>query len=98
MKNVLNFNINTCELMLKFYLVCHIPVCKVPDVQNSNLVLSEDHLSVKYSCDIGFSLKGSSERSCLQDGGGWDHTEPKCGRNSLSKHAYAIYSFKNEAF
>ena len=32
-----------------------------------------------YSCDIGFTLNGSAERKCADDGTGWSDTDPACG-------------------
>ena len=36
----------------------------------------------KYSCDAGYTLNGTSERTCQADGR-WNGTEPTCERKTL---------------
>ena len=42
-------------------------------------VLSNDKIAA-YSCEIGFTLNGSAERKCADDGTGWSDTDPTCGK------------------
>lgn len=43
--------------------------------------MSDDRTSAQYSCDVGYSLKGPKERTCQNDGSGWNLSGPECGMN-----------------
>ena len=65
--------------LLMIYVVSFISVCSSPaGVLNGNLNVSSS--TVIYSCDLGFSLNGSANRTCQEDGSGWTGTDPSCSR------------------
>ena len=45
---------------------------------NGNISLSSNALTVTYSCDLGYTLSGTSERLCQDDGTGWSDIQPSC--------------------
>ena len=55
------------------------PVCAAvtkPDNGSTNYI----DRTVRYSCDIGYSISGSEVRVCNDDGTGWTNSDPTCGR------------------
>lgn len=46
---------------------------------NGSVYLSDNGMTATISCDVGFTLNGNTNSSCLQDGSGWDNTVPVCG-------------------
>ncbi|XP_053399660.1 sushi, von Willebrand factor type A, EGF and pentraxin domain-containing protein 1-like isoform X1 [Mercenaria mercenaria] len=54
-------------------------VCKTPDIPTGgNYALSEDGLSVTFTCGEGYTMNGVQEISCITDGSGWTLTFPNC--------------------
>ena len=45
-----------------------------------NLTMSEDNQTVTYTCEVGRTLVGPSNRECQVDGTGWSSSEPSCGK------------------
>ena len=83
------------------YVFC-ISVCKAPTVRNGAIEPSQDMLTHHHYCEVGFSLRGNAERSCLPEGGGWDQEEPECGmynylhnQSRCTKISYACESSGN---
>ena len=62
-----------------FLLVCEAP----PLLSHGEYTISADHLTVTYTCNLGYVLVGSAVRLCRTDGSGWDGLQPSCGRFSL---------------
>ena len=55
--------------------------CSDPDTpSNGHVIVSTDRQVVTYSCDIWYTLHGSSVRYCQNDVTGWSYSEPVCGR------------------
>ena len=55
-------------------------MCNPPsDLDNGQVVVVESGHKVEYTCDIGFSLDGASERQCGTNGSGWSDSDPVCG-------------------
>ena len=46
----------------------------------SNGELIADGSMAVYSCNLGYSLNGVTERSCQTDGSGWSDSDPSCGK------------------
>ena len=46
---------------------------------NGSVVFEEDRLSVTFSCDVGFSLSGTTVQTCQPEGPSWTDTPPTCG-------------------
>ena len=42
--------------------------------------MSEDNQTVTYTCAVGRTLVGPSNRECQVDGTGWSSSEPSCGK------------------
>lgn len=58
------------------YLVCDIP----SPIDHGNLTILPNDTVVLYSCEVGYTLNGSSIRVCQSDGSGWDGKTPACGK------------------
>ena len=43
------------------------------------MVLVDSGHAAQYTCDLGFTLDGVSERHCGTDGSGWSDSDPVCG-------------------
>ena len=46
--------------------------------------LLDNNAKASYTCDLGLSLKGDSERLCSTDGSGWTSADPTCGTKTLT--------------
>ena len=56
-------------------------MCDAPEAPvNTTVTLSNGGSLATYTCGIGYSLIGSSQRSCLIDGTGWEGIEPICSK------------------
>ena len=64
---------NNCKY---FILECVIPSAPA----NGSLDVLSNGNVIKYYCDIGYTLNGSLERQCGEDGSGWNGNEPSCGK------------------
>ena len=63
-------------------LLCPFTACKEPTTpENGTVVISTVGLRdlATYSCDINFTLNGSSVRQCGSNGEYWDGSDPVCG-------------------
>ena len=55
-------------------------VCNPPsDLDNGQVVVIDSGYRAEYTCDLGLSLDGVSERRCGADGSGWSDSDPVCG-------------------
>ncbi|XP_053399292.1 CUB and sushi domain-containing protein 3-like [Mercenaria mercenaria] len=68
----------------------NIPTCKcdLPDsIVNGDFAISNDSLSVVYTCELGYSMDGANTRTCDHNGNGWTGTSPLCYKcDDLSEH------------
>ena len=48
---------------------------------NGSYLISDDGLTLIYSCNVGFTMSGSAIRSCDTEGSGWSGQAPICGKN-----------------
>lgn len=55
--------------------------CESPgSIQDGSVTLSVDGILAFYNCDTGFSMTGTANITCQDDGTGWDLSPPTCGR------------------
>ncbi|XP_045206696.2 CUB and sushi domain-containing protein 1-like [Mercenaria mercenaria] len=45
---------------------------------NGSITISSSGMLADFSCDVGFTLDGSTNASCSEDGSGWDNNIPTC--------------------
>ncbi|KAL4230224.1 Sushi [Mactra antiquata] len=54
-------------------------VCDPPNIpSNGSYVVSDNGMTITYSCDIGFTFVGDYIGTCMQDGSGWNISNPTC--------------------
>ena len=57
-----------------------VTVCEPPvQLDFGQYVLSDNGITVKYSCFSGYTLSGASERRCGANSTGWSGSDPVCG-------------------
>ena len=57
-------------------------VCGTPyQIDNGNYTISNDGMSVVYTCHTSYTLVGDDTLHCGTDGSGWQGATPKCGKN-----------------
>ena len=62
----------------------YVPVCKPPNTPaNGHIKISEDGMTINYTCNTGYSLNGVGTRLCQTDGLGWNELDPTCRKSSL---------------
>ena len=49
-------------------------------ISNGAFELQNNNMTAIYTCDAGYSLKGSAVRICRDDGTGWETDPPSCGQ------------------
>lgn len=67
-------------------------LCGDPGVPVHGIRLGEEFTVgsvVRFSCEPGYSLKGSPERTCLSNGT-WLGTQPECHGKKKYLHAYTV--------
>lgn len=70
-------------------------VCIHPgDLDNGDVLISEERLETRYMCHTGYNLIGPEIRDCQQDGQGWALDPPACG-NYIMDGCYYHYVFHN---
>ena len=47
---------------------------------NGSVQISLNGETASYSCDVGYTLNGSAERQCSDNGMGWSDSDPICGK------------------
>lgn len=77
--------------MIVFILFVFISECIIPaGPEFGNLNSENDGSRLLYYCDTGYSIKGSVERNCQENGLGWDGFEPQCSSCYLIKNTIKI--------
>ena len=55
--------------------------CDLPDAPTfGSYTVFNGNNDLRFSCENGYSVKGSSELVCLQDGSGYNGPAPACGK------------------
>lgn len=72
---------------LTVYICCFIE-CHIPSSpRHGDVTVSVNDSKAVYTCDVSYSVSGTTERYCQTDGSGWSDEEPSCGmRFKLSLH------------
>ena len=56
-------------------------VCNLlPSPLSGNVTITPNLTSALYTCDIGYTIDGLTERSCSDNGAGWSGVQPACGK------------------
>ncbi|KAL4229790.1 hypothetical protein ACF0H5_010181 [Mactra antiquata] len=72
--------------------------CKSPpELGNGNIQENGD--SVTYTCNIGYSLNGPTQRTCNTDGTGWDGSDPSCSEcQSITSSTGGTLEFSTDGY
>lgn len=66
-------------MFIKCIIICFTSsVCNDPPVPVDGTLVSNGTEAV-YTCALGYTINGPSERACQGDGSGWSDTDPSCG-------------------
>ncbi|XP_045204681.2 sushi, von Willebrand factor type A, EGF and pentraxin domain-containing protein 1-like isoform X2 [Mercenaria mercenaria] len=75
--NLIGSNTRTCQPDGTWDLTAPTCSCQSPaSIQNG--YMTDNGETATYTCDVGYSLDGTTSRTCAADGSGWSGTDPVC--------------------
>ena len=79
---IFEFEMSRVNCILYITLYVTFTVCDGPAAPTDGSVwVSPDGMTVKFNCDVGYTVSGTVDNTCTTNGTGWLHSSPTCGQS-----------------